>query len=143
MSVDPRGELIVYTDGGARGNPGPAACGVVIKTNDGRTVKRFGRYLGQTTNNQAEYQGLIAALEEAHRLGVTIVRCHLDSELLVKQMKREYRVKNKGLQPRFLKAWNLAALFKQVTFVHIPREQNREADAEVNKALDEAMARGV
>lgn len=129
-------ELITFTDGGARGNPGPAAIGVVIKDVSGKTVKSFGEYVGETTNNQAEYRALVAALENAKELGAKRVRCFLDSELVVKQMKREYKVKEKSLQPLFLQAWNLAAGFSKISFTHIPREKNYEADAEVNKALD-------
>lgn len=129
--------LIVFTDGGARGNPGPAAIGVVIKSPDGRTLESFGRYIGETTNNQAEYRALIAALEAAQRLGAATVSCHLDSELLVRQMNRQYRVREKTLQPLFLQAWNLAATFRRITFTHVSREMNGEADAEVNRALDQ------
>ena len=129
-------ELILYTDGGARGNPGPAAIGVVIKSLQGKVVMAFGRSIGVATNNQAEYQALIAGLEEVKKMGAKTARCFLDSELLVKQMRREYRVKDKELQPLFIKVWNLAAAFKNVTFNHIAREQNKEADAEVNKALE-------
>ncbi len=84
---------ITYTDGGARGNPGPAAIGVVVQDANGAPVKSFGRYIGETTNNQAEYQALVAALETVRDLGGESVMCYLDSELVVKQMKREYRVK--------------------------------------------------
>lgn len=129
-------ELIIYTDGGARGNPGPAAIGVVIKSPLGKVVMAFGRYIGVATNNQAEYQALIAGLEEVKKMGTKTVQCFLDSELLVKQMRREYRIKDKNLQPLFIKVWNLATAFKNVTFNHIAREQNKEADAEVNRALD-------
>lgn len=131
-------ELIIYTDGGARGNPGPAAIGVVIKSAEGKTIKAFGRYIGVATNNQAEYQALIAGLEEAKKIGARIVQCFLDSELLVKQMRREYRVKDKDLQPLFIKVWNLTTAFQKVTFNHVTRGQNKEADKEVNKALNMA-----
>lgn len=128
-------KLITFTDGGARGNPGPAGIGVVIK--DGaQTIEAFGRYIGETTNNQAEYQALLAALERARDLGADEVWCNLDSELLVKQLNGEYRVKNKDLAPLFLKLHNLSMGFKKISFHHIPRERNREADAEVNRALD-------
>ena len=92
--------------------------------------------MGVETNNKGEYQALIAGLEEVKKMGAKTVRCFLDSELLVKQMRREYRVKDKDLQSLFIKVWNLAAAFKNVTFNHIAREQNKEADAEVNKALE-------
>lgn len=131
-------KIITYTDGGARGNPGPAAIGVVVKKAEtGENLAAFGRYIGDTTNNQAEYQALVAALEEAIRFGATEVQCFLDSELIVKQMNRIYRVRDVNLQPHFLKIWNMAASLKHCTFTHIPREKNKEADAQVNKALDE------
>lgn len=129
-------ELMVYTDGGARGNPGPAAIGVVMKTPVGRVVRSFGRYIGEATNNQAEYRALLAALEEARALGARSLRCYLDSELLVKQLNREYRVKDRDLQSLFVKVWNLIVGFSKISFTHISREQNREADREVNRAMD-------
>lgn len=130
-------EVITFTDGGARGNPGPAALGVIVKDDAGNVLAAYGRYLGETTNNQAEYQALVSALETARDLGARVVRCYLDSELIVKQMRREYRVKDKGLQQLFLQTWNLVATFERVSFTHVPREQNTEADREVNKAIDE------
>ncbi len=127
--------LVTFTDGGARGNPGPAAIGVVIQ--DGaKTIESFGRFIGKTTNNQAEYQALIAALLRARDLGADEVWCNLDSELLVRQLKGEYKVKNKDLAPLFLKLHNLSLGFRNISFHHISRERNREADAEVNRALD-------
>ncbi len=129
--------MITYTDGGARGNPGPAAIGVVVKNGTtGENISGFGRYIGHTTNNQAEYQALVAALEEAIKHGATEVSCFLDSELIVKQMNREYRVRDIGLQTHFMKVWNMATTLKKVTFTHIPRAKNKEADAFVNQALD-------
>jgi ribonuclease HI len=128
-------KLTTYTDGGARGNPGPAGIGVVIMDND-RVVDSFGRYIGETTNNQAEYRALIAALERAFELGAKEVECKLDSELVVKQMRLEYRVKEIGLQPLFLRAHNLSTGFKKIAFRHIRRELNAAADAEVNAAID-------
>lgn len=129
-------KLITYTDGGARGNPGPAAYGVVVKDEVGTVVFEEGKYIGETTNNQAEYQGLVAALEAAKNLSATEVDCYLDSELIVRQMKREYKVKDAGLQKQFMKAWNLMSEFKKVNFTHVRRELNKEADALVNDALD-------
>lgn len=129
--------MITYTDGGARGNPGPSAIGVVVKdAATGLNISGFGRYIGNTTNNQAEYQALVAALEEAIKHGATEVHCFLDSELIVKQMNREYRVRDVNLQVHFLKIWNMAQTLKHVTFTHIPRAKNKEADAYVNQALD-------
>lgn len=131
-------KLTTYTDGGSRGNPGPAAIGVVIKHGT-EVVKKYGRYLGETTNNQAEYRALISALEHAAELGAEEVECMLDSELVVKQMRHEYRVKDPDLAPLFLKVYNLSQSFKKITFNHIPREKNKEADAMVNDALDRQM----
>ncbi|HLD86256.1 MAG TPA: ribonuclease HI family protein, partial [Patescibacteria group bacterium] len=116
--------LILRTDGGARGNPGPAALGVVIEDETGRELKTISRYLGETTNNQAEYQALLTGLTEAKRLGANEVHCYLDSELVVKQLKLEYKVKDKELAPLFVKVWNSVQEFKKVTFHHVPREKN-------------------
>jgi ribonuclease HI len=132
-------KLTTYTDGGARGNPGPAGIGVVIMEGE-RVVDSFGRYIGETTNNQAEYRALIAALERAFELGAKEVECKLDSELVVKQMLREYKVKDKDLQPLFLVAYNLSIGFKKITFQHVRREFNAAADAEVNVAIDRYLS---
>jgi len=131
----------IYTDGGARGNPGPAAVGVVIKK-DGQTIKKYGECLGEATNNQAEYQAIIFALKKAKLLfgkkktKEMDLEFLTDSELIVKQLNHEYKIKEKELQPLFLKVWNLLVDFKNVIFIHIPREKNKEADALVNEALD-------
>lgn len=132
----------LHTDGGARGNPGPAGIGAVLEVFEGeqwRTKERIKKYLGRATNNQAEYRALIAGLEAAHELGATHVECCLDSELLVKQLNHEYRVKDVGLAPLFMKAWNLGSRFEQITYRHIRREYNKEADQLVNEAIDEAL----
>ncbi|MBU1039218.1 ribonuclease HI family protein [Patescibacteria group bacterium] len=128
--------LIIRTDGGARGNPGPAAIGVVIETCAGQVVKKFGRYIGKATNNQAEYQALLAALQEVQKLKAEMVTCYLDSELVVKQLNREYRVKDQALAVLFIKIWNLSQGFKKISFHHVLREHNKAADALVNEALD-------
>lgn len=125
----------IHTDGGARGNPGPAGIGAVIKI--GEKQWEYKRYIGETTNNQAEYQALIMGLEKAKEHGATEVDCLLDSELVVKQMKREYKVKDKDLAVQFIKVWNLMSGFKKVTFKHIYREDNKLADQLVNEAIDE------
>jgi ribonuclease HI len=130
-------KLITYTDGGARGNPGPAALGVVIKDTTGKTIAGYGQYLGAQTNNFAEYSALISALQKAKELGATEVECIMDSELVTKQMNRIYKVKEPTLQKLFIQAFNLSSGFKKVVFKHIFREHNKEADAWVNKALDE------
>lgn len=129
-------EVIIFTDGGARGNPGPAASGYVIKNELGDNLAEVGLYVGHTTNNQAEYQALLNALIHAQKLGAAVVNCYLDSELIVKQIKGEYKVKNKDLAPHFLKIWNLLHMFKKYTITHVPRERNKEADALVNRAID-------
>lgn len=126
----------VFTDGGARGNPGPAGIGVVIQDAQGKTLEAFGEYLGETTNNQAEYRAMIAALTRAKELGATDVSAFADSELLVKQLHREYRVKNAGLAPLFVQVWNLAQSFASCTFTHVRRERNKNADKMVNAAID-------
>jgi len=130
--------LVLRTDGGARGNPGPAAIGVVLETTTGQVVASFGRYIGETTNNQAEYRALLAGLEEAKKNGASQVDCYLDSELVVKQLNRQYKVKDKGLAAIFVKVWNMLPNFNSVIFKHVRREQNKLADALVNEALTKA-----
>lgn len=129
-------KLITYTDGGARGNPGPAGAGIVIKDATGKTVAAFGVYLGHQTNNFAEYTALLEALKKAKELGATEVDCVLDSELIVKQMRGEYKVKEPTLQKFFVQVYNISQQFKKVTYRHVLRAYNKEADAEVNKAID-------
>ena len=126
----------VFTDGGARGNPGPAGIGIVIQDAAGKTIEAFGEYLGETTNNQAEYRAMIAALTRAKAMGATEVDAFADSELLVKQLHRQYKVKNAGLAPLFVQVWNLAQSFSSCTFRHVRREQNKAADRMVNAAID-------
>jgi probable phosphoglycerate mutase len=131
---------VAYTDGGSRGNPGPAGWGVRIEDGKGNLVQEFCGSLGTATNNVAEYNGLLAALRWARDHGVTALRVRSDSELLIKQMKGVYRVKSPGLQPLFREARQLAAAIGRVTFEHVRREQNTEADRLANKAMDEAAA---
>ena len=126
----------LFTDGGARGNPGPAAVGGVLYKGKER-IDTFSECIGETTNNQAEYQALIKGLELAVKHKVKELICYLDSELVVKQVNREYKVKDKKLAKVFVKIWNLSLKFKKVDFIHVLRENNKEADALVNKALDE------
>jgi ribonuclease HI len=130
-------KLTIYSDGGARGNPGPAATGIVIKNDKGETITSFGEYLGEQTNNFAEYMALIAGLKKANELGATEVECVLDSELVVKQMQRVYKVKEPTLQKKFVEAYNASMQFKKTAFKHTLRENNKEADRIVNKILDE------
>ncbi|TAK03769.1 ribonuclease HI family protein [Patescibacteria group bacterium] len=129
-------KLITYSDGGSRGNPGPACGGAVVKTADGEVLETLSRFLGRATNNVAEYTGIVIALEAAKRHGATEVEMRMDSELAVKQLKGEYKVKNPDLAKLFMQVHNLALGFKRVTFKHVRREQNTEADAAVNACLD-------
>src|SRR3989338_10556117 len=131
--------LIIYTDGGARGNPGPAGSGVVIyraKGDGEELVEEFGKYIGEATNNVAEYTALLFAIQRAREMGATSIDFMMDSELVVKQMRREYKVKEPNLAVLFTKVWNETIHFKKVTFTHIPREKNKEADKMVNLAID-------
>lgn len=129
-------KIIIHSDGGARGNPGPAGIGAILHDVDGKVVAEISRHLGETTNNQAEYKALIAGLEKAAELKVQEVDCFLDSELVVKQLNREYKVKNAELAPLFLKVHNLSLSFKKIKFTHVRREQNKEADRLANEAMD-------
>ncbi len=134
-------KLVIYTDGGARGNPGPAALGAVVGD------KEYGEYLGEMTNNQAEYRALIFALKKAKQLlgkkkaKETGLEVRMDSELIVRQMNGEYKILESELQPLFVEIWNLRLDFKGVKFVHVPRAQNKRADRMVNSALNKALAR--
>jgi ribonuclease HI len=128
--------LKIYSDGGARGNPGPAAIGFVIQDAKGKVLFEKGEKIGEATNNQAEYQAIRFALEKAKELKGTELECFLDSELVVKQLSGEYKVKDKDLAVQYLKIWNLQNEFKSVTYKHIYREKNTAADSLVNQALD-------
>lgn len=128
-------EVIIYTDGGARGNPGPAAFAYVIERPGQRPIEEKG-YLGETTNNVAEYTGLVRALEHAANLGARRVQVRSDSELMVKQMNGEYRVKHPGLIPLYQQAEELRRRFDRVSFSHVRREHNKQADRLCNEALD-------
>jgi len=129
-------KLIIYTDGGARGNPGPAGLGAILYNENRETVAEISEYLGVATNNQAEYRAVIAALKKAQELGALELDFYLDSELVVKQLNREYKVKNKDLAPLFLQIYNLSLSFKKISYTHIPRERNHEADRLANEAMD-------
>jgi ribonuclease HI len=130
--------IVAYIDGGARGNPGPAGYGVRIEDEMGELITEFSGFLGSATNNVAEYNGLLAALRYAREHGHRKVRIKSDSELLVKQMRGEYRVKNAGLQPLFQQARTLAEDFDRVVYEHVRREQNKDADRLANVAMDDA-----
>ena len=124
-------------DGGSRGNPGPAAYGVVIRDARGEVVAKLKKYIGQNTNNVAEYFGLIAALDYAQTHELRALCVESDSELLVKQMRGQYKVKSRDLRPLFERARKMSRTFESFRIDHVYREQNREADALVNQALDE------
>ena len=131
----------IYTDGAARGNPGSGGVGAVVAL--GGQVHQLKKYLGETTNNRAEYHALILALEEttklvqAQKLEVEKIICYSDSELMVKQMKQEYKVKDRELGKLFVRVWNLAQKLSNVEYRHIRREKNKIADKLANEAIDD------
>jgi len=135
-------KFLVNTDGGSRGNPGPAAIGVVIRDDAGHLVKSYGETIGTATNNQAEYQAVVFALQKlkallgAARSRSTGVEFFMDSELVVKQLTGIYKIEEETLFAPFIKIWNLKIDFKHITFQHVPREKNRDADRMVNEALN-------
>lgn len=131
--------LILYADGGARGNPGPAGAGACLEDKEGRHVSEAYRYLGETTNNVAEYSALILGLKEAlkHRPKKLLIR--LDSQLVVRQLEGSYRVKQPHLLELFHQVQNLLGKFPQYEIEHIPREKNERADRLANQAMDEAL----
>jgi ribonuclease HI len=129
---------VVHIDGASRGNPGPAAYAVVVQTVDGKPVASFSQLVGQTTNNVAEYCGLLAALGYAIENRLTQVRVLSDSELLVRQIWRQYKVKSPDLRPLFEQAERMIRQVPGFSISHVPREQNREADKLANRALDRA-----
>lgn len=128
--------MIINTDGGSRGNPGPGACATVLKDRNGNIIAQKGKFLGVCTNNEAEYHGLILGLETALEMGADDAEVLMDSELVVKQLQGEYRVKNAKLSPLYQQVKALEAKIGQVSYSAIPREQNKLADATVNKVLD-------
>ncbi len=133
---DPLARLILRTDGGARGNPGPSAAGVVVEDSKGRALVRKGILLGRGTNNEAEYRALIAALEEATKLGANEIEARADSQLMVMQITGHYRVKAGNLKPLYAKVRGLLSGFERWRVVHVPREENHAADRLANMALD-------
>ena len=135
-------KIKIFTDGGARGNPGPSGIGVVIESAGAK--KTYREFIGYATNNEAEYKALLFALKKVKLLyGKTKTKslsleCFLDSELVVKQMNHEYKLNDENIQKFFLQIWNLSIDFGEVKYIHIPREKNSEADRLANLALDEA-----
>jgi ribonuclease HI len=130
----------LFTDGGSRGNPGPAAYGFVLEAEDGTVLEARGEAIGVATNNVAEYSALVAGLERAAEVGVTDLEVVSDSELVVKQMRGEYKVKNKALQDLFIEASRLAREIDRVRYTAVRREHNELADSLVNEALDQALS---
>ncbi|MBI2483672.1 ribonuclease HI family protein [Candidatus Uhrbacteria bacterium] len=129
-------KALIHTDGGARGNPGPAGIGgVILDSTTGKEIE-YSQYIGIATNNQAEYRSLLHALLIAQKLKARSVICYLDSELIVKQLNGEYRVKNRILGQIFHQVRDLATLFESAQFIHIRRELNKHADRLVNSAID-------
>lgn len=129
-------QIKLYGDGGSRGNPGPSASGYVLMDMDDNILKKTGVYLGITTNNQAEYQSLKFGLQEALEMGAEEVEVYMDSQLVIRQLSGQYKIKNRDLMPHYEAINDLAKQFKRITFTHVPRELNKLADAEVNTTLD-------
>lgn len=135
-------KIIIYTDGGSRGNPGPAGIGVVIAGEKGNIIKEYSNFIGVKTNNEAEYEAIIFALKKLKAMfgksktKFAEVEIRMDSELAARQLNGVYKIENEKLAPLFIKIWNLKLDFGQVVFKHISREQNREADRLANEAMD-------
>ena len=127
--------VVIFTDGAAAPNPGPAAIGAIIKDEQGKLLARISQRIGRATNNQAEYRAIIAALEKAVSLGAKHVEVNSDSELVVKQINGKYRVKKATLKPLYQEVKRLQSRLEGFTITHIPRQQNREADKLANKLL--------
>lgn len=129
----------VYSDGAARGNPGPAGAGAVLVAPSGQVVERLGKFLGNQTNNFAEYTALILGLQRAYELGVSEVEVFADSELMIRQLSGRYQVRSPSLRPLYEQALKLLKAFSRVKLVHVPREMNQAADEMSNKAIDERL----
>lgn len=135
-------KLIIYTDGGARGNQGPAAIGVVIANEKGAAIKKYSQYLGEKTNNEAEYEAVIFALKKVkalfgkEKIKKMEIEIRSDSELIVNQLNHQFKIEEEHLQKLFIKIWNMLIDFGEVKFMYVPREKNKEADRLVNECLD-------
>jgi len=129
--------IFLYTDGGSRNNPGPAAAGFLIKDEDGRILEKGGKFLGRATNNEAEYQALIEGLRKARRFNPGRLVCSLDSSLVVNQLNGRFKIKEARLRKLVFEVKTLEQEFASVQYKYIPREKNKEADAIVNQILDE------
>jgi ribonuclease HI len=142
LPAEPPTFAILWTDGAARGNPGPAGIGVLLKTKEGEVLAAERRFLGHTTNNVAEYRALLLGLECALERGVKRLEVRADSELLIRQLLGRYRVKNAGLLPLFQQATELIKRFESVALLHVRREHNVEADRLANQGIDAAAREG-
>lgn len=129
----------IYSDGASRGNPGPSGAGAVIARTDGSILERLGKYLGKQTNNHAEYMGVIIGLRRAKELGAREVEVYADSQLMIRQLGGQYRLKSPTLKPLFDEAMAMLKGFARVRLVHIPREMNGDADEMSNRAIDERL----
>ncbi|MBU0613807.1 ribonuclease HI family protein [Patescibacteria group bacterium] len=132
-------QAIMHADGGARGNPGPAGAGAILHNNEGIVLAELSEYMGVATNNQAEYRGVVIGLKKAKELGIEELKVFLYSELIVKQINGEYKVRNAVLAKYFLEVYNLKQSFRIITFSHVPRAKNADADRLVNQAIDSAI----
>jgi len=142
-------KIIIYTDGGSRGNPGPAAIGVILTDPRGKVIKEYAQKIGRATNNEAEYEAVIFALQKTKLLfgkkkaKNMEIEIRTDSEFIIKQLNGQYKILDRKIEQLFLKTWNLKIDFGKVVFKHIPRSENREADKLVNRVLDYKEERGV
>lgn len=142
-------KLIVYTDGGSKGNPGPAGIGVVITNGRGQTIKKYSQDIGERTNNEAEYEAVIFALQKIrHLFGKQKTRdleleIRMDSELVARHLAGKYKIIEEKLFPLFIKIWNLKMDFGNISFTEIPREKNREADRLANEAMDKRKTKSM
>lgn len=136
-------KIVIYTDGGSRGNPGPAGAGVAIADEKGKILKEYSNFLGVKTNNEAEYEAVIFGLRKIkallgkEKIKNTEIEFRMDSQLIARQLNGQYKIEEEKLFPLFIKIWNLKMGFGQIKFSEIPREKNKEADRLANKAMDE------
>jgi ribonuclease HI len=139
-------KIIIYTDGGSRGNPGPAAIGVILTDERGKVIKEYAEKIGRATNNEAEYEAVIFALQKAkllfgkRKIKTMGVEVKMDSQFVAKQLNGKYKILDRKIEQLFLKTWNLKVDFDKVKFAHIPRDKNLEADRLVNQALGSKKA---
>ena len=136
------GKIVIYTDGGSKGNPGPAGAGVVITDVKERVIKEYANFIGVRTNNEAEYEAVILGLQKIKallgkkKIKNTKIEFRMDSQLVVRQLNGQYKIEEERLFPLFIKIWNLKMDFGPVSFTEIPREKNKDADKLVNEAID-------